>query len=277
MKTIPAALAALCLAGTAAAGDWQATIHAGPTFPFYDQTIEFDPGSVTGPGGSEITPEGVYRLEGHGGLALGGALAFHPVDIVGIELRLDTADVSVRTGGSSYRVRLSVPPFGTVNGSLAFTEGEGDLERLMPVSLNLRVRTPGSTRLTASGGVSYLPSFRFAIRQPIGLGIGSGAPLIDVGEIVVPAEALPSEEGDGRWGLNGGVGVELPIGGRLRLVADGRYFWFQSQTLYWGEPQSTGALSPVQDEIVQEITGRLEPASFNPTFFQATAGIALQF
>jgi hypothetical protein len=275
MKTISAALVAALVGGSAAAGDWQATVHAGPTFPFYDQTIEFDPGAVSGPGGTEISPEGAYRLEGHGGLALGAALAFHPVDVVGVEVRVDTADVSVRTGGASYGLRLSVPPFGTVNATLAFTEGEGDLERLTPVSLNLRVRTPGSTRLTASGGVSYLPSFRLAIRQPIGLGIG-GAPLLNVGEIVVPAEALPSE-GGGRWGVNGGVGVELPIGGRVRLVADGRYFWFQSQTLYWGEPETSGALSPVQDEIVREITARLEPAHFNPTFFQATAGIALQF
>lgn len=269
------AVAAWCVASQAAA-DWQATVHAGPTFPFYDEVIEFDTGAVSGPGGAEITPEGVYRLEGHGGVALGAALAFHPVDVFGIEARLDTADVRVRTGGASYHLRLSVPPFGTVNGTLAFTEGEGDLERLTPVSLNLRVRSPGKTRVTASGGVSYLPSFRFAIRQPIGLGIGS-APLLDVGEIVVPAEALPADEGDGRWGVNGGLGVEIPIGGRLHLVADGRYFWFQSQTLYWGEPQGTGALTSVQDELVRQITARLEPARFNPTFFQATAGIALSF
>jgi hypothetical protein len=33
----------------------------------------------------------------------------------------------------------------------------------------------------------------------------------------------------------------------------------------------------VQDQLVREITARLDPVRFNPTFFQATAGVALSF
>ena len=271
-------IAMLIFAADAAGSDWEIAVHGGPTFPFYSQSFEFDPGAVGGPAGAVISPEGRYRLDGHGGLALGAALSFHARRVVGLELRLDTADVSVRTGGVRYRVRVALPPpLGTLATDVAFTEGEGDLERLRPVSLNLRLRSPGSTRLTASGGISYLPAFRFAIRQPIAAGLGGGGPLLEVGRIVIPAEALPDQAGDGRWGLNGGMGIQHRVGARLRLQADGRYFRFQRQTLYWGEPRGTGALTGVQDLLVREITARLDPVRFNPTFFQATVGVALSF
>lgn len=266
-----------CLVASDARADWEVAVLGGPTFPFYEQSFEFDPGPLGGPGGAVISQEGLYRLEGRGGISLGAGLAFHPHSALGLELRLDTADVDVRTGGVRYRVRVAVPPFGTIATDVAFTEGEGDLERLRPVSLNLRVRSPGATRVIASGGVSYLPAFRFAIRQPIEAGLGGGAPLFQVAEILVPAEALPDQEGDGRWGLNGGIGLQRRIGARLLLQADGRYFRFQRQTLYWGQPQGAGALTPVQDELVRQITGRLDPVRFNPTYFQATAGVALSF
>jgi hypothetical protein len=267
----------VCLAASEARGDWEIAVLGGPTFPFYEQSFAFDPGPLGGPAGEVTGQEGVYRLDGRGGISVGAALAFHPHPALGLELRLDTADVDVTTGGVRYRVRVPVPPFGTLTTDVAFTEGVGDLERLRPLSLNLRVRSPGALRVTASGGMSYLPAFRFAIRQPIEAGLGGGAPLFEVAEILVPAEALPDQEGDGRWGVNGGIGLQKRIGGRLLIQADGRYFRFQRQTLYWGEPQGTGALTPVQDELVRQITARLDPVRFNPTFFQATAGIALSF
>ena len=267
---------AACLVGSGARADWEVTVQGGPTFPFYDQSFEFDPGPLAGPFGQVISQEGVYRLEGQGGISLGAALAFHPHSALGVELRLDTADVDVRTGGVSYRLRVAVPPFGNITTDVAFTEGEGDLERLLPVSLNLRVRSPGTTRVTVSGGVSYLPSFRFVIRQPIAASLG-GAPLVEIAEILLPAEARPEQEGDGRWGINGGIGLQHRIGTRVQVQAEGRYFHFQRQTLYWGQPQGTGALTPVQDELVRQITARLDPVRFNPTFFQATAGVSLSF
>ena len=276
MKFRLGAAMALSLLVPDARADWQVAVWGGPTFPFYEQSFEFDPGPIGGTGAAVISQDGIFRLDGRGGITLGAALAFHPVSAVGVELRVDTADVDVRTGGARYRVRVPLPPFGSLLSDVAFTDGEGDLERLRPLSLNLRLRTPGRTRLTASGGVSYLPSFRFAIRQPIEASLGNG-PLIPVAEVVVPAEALPAEEGDGRWGVNAGVGLEHRIGARLQVHADGRYFYFQRQTLYWGRPEGTGALTPVQAELVGEISSRLDPARFNPTFFQAAAGVSLSF
>ena len=265
------------LAHAEAHADWEVAVHGGPTFPFYEQSFSFDPGPIGGTAGEIVSQQGLYRLDGRGGMSLGGSLSFHPHRMIGLEARVDTADVNVSTGGVTYRVRVPVPPFGTLTSDVAFSEGEGDLERLRPISLNLRLRSPGSFRVTASGGVSYLPAFRFAIRQPIEAGLGPGGPQFEVAEIFLPAEALPAQEGDGRWGVNGGVGIQYAVAPRIRLQADGRYFRFQRQTLNWGEPQGTGALTPVQDELVGEITSRLDPVRFNPTFFQATAGVALSF
>ena len=63
---------------------------------------------------------------------------------------MDTADVDVRTGGVRYRVRVALPPpIGQLTTNVDFTEGVGDLERLRPLSLNLRLRSPGVLRVLA--------------------------------------------------------------------------------------------------------------------------------
>jgi hypothetical protein len=164
-RPVVALMAFASMAPQHAIADWEAALHGGPTFPFYQQSFSFDPGPIAGAPGVVVTQEGLYRLDGRGGISFGASLAYHPLPAVGLELRVDTADVDVRTGGSSYRVRIPVPPFGTVDSTFGFSEGEGDLERLRPISLNLRLRSPGSFRVTASGGVSYLPAFRFAIHS----------------------------------------------------------------------------------------------------------------
>jgi opacity protein-like surface antigen len=278
MKKTPPTVAAVTLllaALPAAAGDWEVAAWAGPTFPGFEQSFEFDPGRVTIPG-VIVDEAGVFRMDGRGGIAFGGSLAFHPVPVLGIEARLDTADVDVTTSGAQYDLRANVPPFGPVRATVAFTEGEGDLERLTPVSLNLRLRAPGPLGLFASGGVSYLPGFRFEIRQPVEAALGDG-PLLPIGEVTLPAEALPGEEGEGRWGWNVGGGLQVQVAPRVRLLAEGRYFWFQGQTLFWGEPEGSGALAGIPGEIVRQIAGELEPVQFKPTYWQATAGVALRF
>ena len=146
-----------CLVASAARADWEIAVHGGPTFPFYEQSFEFDPGPRSGPWGRSSARKACTGSTARGGISLGAALAFHPHSALGLELRLDTADVDVRTGGVSYQLRVAVPPVGNITADVAFTEGVGDLERLRPVSLNLRVRSPGTTRVTVSGGVSYLP------------------------------------------------------------------------------------------------------------------------
>lgn len=277
-RTLSSLLAvALALTAHARAGEWEAAALIGPSFPFYEQTFEYDPGPLAAPfPGATVEQRDIFRLDGRGGLDVAAVVAYQARDWIGVEARLDTADVSVRTEGARYVVRASqTPPI-----HVDFGGGEVDLDRLRPVSLNLRVRKPGRVALLASGGVSYLPSFRFEVRQGVGIGItalGGVGPALNVAQVTLGAEALPAQEGEGRWGANVGAGVQHRRGARLLLSVEGRYFHFQRQTLGWGRPESVSPLPALQQEIVRQISESLEPVRFTPAFFQATAGIGVAF
>src|SRR3989442_10334490 len=91
----------------AAAGDVEVALRAGQVFPFYEQTVHFDPGPFlrsTFPGVMVDLVQDL-RLEGRGGLALGGGIAWYAAGGVGLEARVDTADVSVRSVDAIVRVR----------------------------------------------------------------------------------------------------------------------------------------------------------------------------
>lgn len=281
MSPAPLVLASLlALAVPAQAGEWEASLLAGPSFPFYDQAFAYDPGPLAAPfPGAIVEQRGIFHLGARGGLDVAALLAYHPRGWIGVEARLDTADVRVSTEGARYNVRASLPPpIGTVSSDVDLGGGEVDLERLLPVSLNLRLRRPGRVALTASGGVSYLPAFRFEVRQGVGIGLsGLVGGVLDVAQVTLGAEALPAQEGEGRWGANVGAGLQHRRGSRLLLTLEGRYFHFQPQTLGWGRPDSLSVLPAVQQEIVRQISDGLEPVRFTPTFFQATAGVGVTF
>jgi hypothetical protein len=95
--------------------------------------------------------------------------------------------------------------------------------------------------------------------------------------VTLDAEALPEDRGQGRVGMNAGAFLQVGFGDRFALTADARYFRFRQQTLTWGRPRIEPALPVLGETIVEEIAGRLDPAEFNPTFFQLTAGLALRF
>src|SRR5215468_4170385 len=90
------AIAVLCAAAApaaAAGGELEATVRVGQVVPFYEQSLHLDPGPFlqqTFPG---ITAQSVQdlRLEGHGGLALGGGLTWYVTGAFGFEARVDTA------------------------------------------------------------------------------------------------------------------------------------------------------------------------------------------
>lgn len=262
------------------AGELQLSGHAGPVFPFYEETFEFDPGQLSGlPPGVTVEQEDVFRLDAQGGLALGVAASWQFRPWLGVEARLDTADVRVRMTGARYLIRTDLPgPLPDLVNELDLGGGGADLRRLHPVSLNLRARTGGRTRAGVSAGVSYLPSFRFAITQDATFSaVSPFAGPITVARVTLEAEALPEDEDQSRVGVNAGAFAEVGVGPRLALVIEGRYFHFRRQTLTWGRPEVEPPLPVLGDTIVDEIAGRLEPAEFNPTFFQLTAGLTVRF
>jgi hypothetical protein len=277
---VAAILLAIGLAPAAAsAGELELTGYLGSVFPFYEQSFEFDPGTLPGlPPGVSVEQQDVLHLDGKGGLALGAGASWQFTPWLGLEGRVDTADVSVRITGARYLIRVHVGPIADLTSELVLGGGDADLHRLYPVSLNLRARTSGRTRIGASAGVSYLPSFDFLIVQRATLQPVAPLPLPAVGATVtLEAAALPAEQDEGRLGANAGVFVQFGIGDRLSLVAEGRYFHFRRQTLTWGAPRVEPELPVIGQTVVEEIAGQLEPVDFNPTFFQATAGLALRF
>jgi opacity protein-like surface antigen len=264
-------------AGRAAAGEVEAAVRVGQVVPFYSQSFHFDPGpflSSTFPG-IAVEPIQDLRLEGHGGLAIGGGLTWFVAGGLGFEGRIDTADVTVTSTDAVVNVRLPLPaPLPTLSSDVRIP-ATADLERLRVLSLNLAARTPGRIRLRLSGGVSYLPSLRFSVSSSI-QAEGRLLSALPLAQVVLRAEAEPGAEGESRLGFNAGGGLALPLASRVSLDVEARYFRFQRQTLAWAvDPGVT--LPPFEQQIAHDLLSTLGPVSFNPEFFQATAGISIGF
>jgi hypothetical protein len=276
---LAAGLVLFCARGAAAEG-WELAVSAGKVFPFYEQSFAYDPGALAPPiPGATLEQQGVFRLDARGALALNLALARDLGRHVAVEARLDTADVSVDTIGARYRLRVNLPaPLPPLSTDVDLGTGTVDLKRLRPISLNLKLQTGERVRVSVSGGASWLPELEIAVDQAIGAnlsGLGRNISL-DVARVALRAQALPSEQGQGRWG--GNVGLALGVrAGRAAFVAEGRYFRFQKQTLQWGRAETSGALPAIPEDLVRQIESRLEPVVFNPEFFHASLGVAVRF
>jgi opacity protein-like surface antigen len=268
---------------TLQAGHLEATLQLGQAFPFYEQGFSYDPGPVSPPfPGVRIEQRGTFNLNAKSGLALGGAVAYLFHEHAGLELRLDTADVRVTTEGARFRVRADLPaPLPDLDTDVDLGQGTVDLERLRPISLGAVVRAGGThQRVFLSAGGSFLPAFRFEARQAVGVAaprIFTERGTLDLARVTLGAEALPSEEGQGRFGLHVGGGLQLDAGKRAAVTLEGRYFHFQPQTLTWDTPQGSSALPLLEQTLVRGIGDALEPVTFNPRFFHVTVGLTLRF
>jgi hypothetical protein len=273
-------LCGLSFVGEAEAGEFELALYAGKVVPFYDQTFTYDPGPlpVSVPGLS-VEQRGTFHLEGSGALALSGGATWFFSGPAGLEARIDTADVSVPVTGARYRVRIDLPPpLPTLSQDVDLGGGEVDLERLRPLSLNLRVRTTGRPRVSASGGVSYLPAFRFLAVQRVAVpDLDPRGRDLELVRVRLGAEAAPEAEGEGRLGVNAGAALHFPVARRVSLGVEARYFHFQKATLRWGRAATDLPLPGLQELLVQRIEEVLEPVRFNPTFFHAAAGLSISF
>jgi hypothetical protein len=269
-----AALAAPALAGAA---ELELTGYAGYTFPFYKQTFEYDPGPVAVPiPGVTVDQAGSFALEASGAPAFAGGVAFYLTGGFGLEVRYDRADLTVDTKASSYTVRVGLPaPFDPVVADLALAEGTADLKAAAPLSLNLKLRTPGSVRFVVSGGVSRLGDLEFTVEQTVGLGVIAFDLVesnIHVGTIGVRGTAAAGSS----WGGNLGLGLQIPIGEHGALVLEGRGFYFPKRTVEW-EPVVDRPLSVIELALLERLQERLPPVEFEPWWVQATVGFAIRF
>lgn len=254
--------------------------YVGPVLSPYEQSVVLNPAGLVLPGGAVVPGGQALRLEASGGNSVAGALTLYLADALGLEIRLDMAKLNLDVTGATYRVVVDLPaPLPDATGDLELGSGPMDVERIRPLSLNLKLRTPGRVRLALSGGLSYLPELRVVSAQAVRLrsvavpGVPAGAVLATVG---LRADALPEQEDDnGRFGANGGVGLQVQLATNLLLVGEGRGFVFRRHRLQW--ERAGGALSPLEQALATELERRLDPVDFNPNFFQASVGLALSF
>lgn len=260
-------------AATAGAQGWELSLLGGWTAPTFEQTFVFDPdiGLPDIPGG-EIRQRGVFELKAKGSFAFGGSVAYFFNEHVALEGRIDTVDFDIDVVGPRFEANVS---FGLpATAALEVGSGIVDVERLYPLSANLKARTGGRARFVASGGVSYLPRIRFDAVLPVSLSLGAlGIPPVELARVELRAGAL-AEGGDSRWGLNAGAGFEVDVSPGVAIVGDVRVHRFQSQTFVWRA--SSGGSSELE-RILLEALGELSPVEVELIYFQATGGLAFRF
>jgi hypothetical protein len=191
------------------------TFFVGRAFPTYDERLTLRPSTPALPG-VDISVQGSPLIEADGGPVFGGALAFE-FGVLGIEGRLDATDVGLAITGARYNLRGTRPPLDGLTASITVSDGQLDADRIPLLSVNARIRTPGSVALVASGGLTYLSSISVTGSIPVRLEI-PGVPLPPSFAPRLTLRAVPGQS-EHRWGVNGGAG--LRIGGRVALMGEG--------------------------------------------------------
>lgn len=268
-RTLGALLALLVLSAAAGqAGQLEISGWVGPSLPFYSQSFRYQPPAVPALPGVTVEQLGEFRFDASGGVSFGGSIAWHPAGRLGVELRVDSGAIDVTQQGARFRVTVHPPAPLPPLALDVETQGTITLDRLLPVSLNLRYRGGGRVGLVASAGVSYLPSLDFAVTQELGVGAIGG-----VGGIDLPT--VPLEAGgriDGFWGANAGLGVRFRLSDAVSANVEGRGFFFGEREIDWKIDRF-----PLSPELGEELRQQLGPIRFTPGFFQATAGLSVRF
>jgi hypothetical protein len=276
-------LLALCglaaLAPRALAGGFEIDLHVGRTMPTFEQTLSYEPSDqIPGSAGVVLRPQGALSLDAKGDLAFSGGLTFFFAGPLGIEGRVDGLTAQLDSSGVRYDVRvLPRPPIPGFDARLDLGAQDLRIERVQPISLNLRVVTPGPVRLSASGGVSRLGTMRLLgtlsgdlSTTLVGIPVG-----VTAAQVGLKAEAAPEEQDKGQYGVNAGLGIQIGLGANLALSAEARGFLFRERTLRWSSSQAPR--NAIEQALQAELLARLEPVRFTPTFFSANVGLALRF
>ena len=254
---------ALSSAGSAAAQGVDLTLFLGKAFPIYDERLTLAPPTPSVPG-ADVTVIGSPLLKADGGPVFGGALAFE-WGLFGIEGRLDATDVALELTGARYVLRGTQPPFENLTASVTVSDGKYDADRIMLLSANARLRTPGPVGLVVSGGLSYLPSLSITGTVPLRLEVPGAPTPIDLNPRLA-LRAVPGQA-DHKWGINGGAG--LRIGGRVALMGEVRVFYFREHELQFEVENDLG--------VLDSLLVNLDPVRFEPVFVNAQVGVVFKF
>jgi len=269
----------IACAGPLNAAELELAGYFGLTLPFYEQTFTVDlnvPGNPVA--GIDIRQERPLSLNAKGGLVLAGGATVWLTGGLGLEARYDSADVDIDALGPRYAVTFS-RPFPNFSTTLEAAPTTVSISALTPVSLNLRLRTPGSLRFVFSAGLSYLPDFQLAVTQPLNISVSGIVlpPGLDLGTVTAQALSRPEQtEGENRFGGNVGIGLQIKVSDHVSIVGEGRVFAFPKQVLTW-EVTQQGGLVTFPPAALAALEQQLEPIRFNPAYFHLVGGLAVTF
>jgi len=263
-------LAAIAIAasGVEAAGV-EVAVFTGPAIPTYKQTFTFLGGSPQ----LQLARLNVKQspsLDAEGGLSLGAAATLFLSNSFGLEARIDSVDVDLRSFGGDYTLELG--PVGSPVSSIPVTLGtaEINLKRVRPLSLNLRFMSQGRVGVGLSTGVSYRSSVDLDVLPTLTVAnLNASFP------ISLTATPVNSDE-TRHLGFNGGLTLQIKIAGGFAIVGEARGFTFKRSELKW-VARETGALSAVEKALLASIVTQLEIPQFTPGFWTARAGLAFRF
>jgi hypothetical protein len=265
LMTMLAACALIVLVGSgrAAAQDIDLTLFIGRVFPTYDERLTLRPSTPTVPG-VDVTVVGSPLIKADGGPVFGGAFGIE-WGIFGLEGRLDAIDVGLELTGARYELRGTQPPFAGLTAQITVSDGRFDADRIMLLSANARIRSPGPVALIVSGGLSYLPGITVTGTIPLRVEF-PGIPAPPAFDPKLTLRAVPTQS-DHHWGVNGGAG--LRIGGRVALMGEVRVFYFREHELRFGTENGLG--------ILDALLAGLAPVRFDLAFVNAQAGVTFRF
>ena len=271
MKKIPL-VALLLMASTATLGEasgFEVAVFTGPTIATYKQTFAFTGGSPQVQF-ARLTVKDAPTLDAKGGLAFGVSGTFFLSNSFGLEGRMDSVDIDIQSFGGNYTLELGPP--GSPVSTLPVTLGDGqtDLRRVRPLSINLRFQSQGRVGLGISFGLSFVPSVDL-----------NAVPTLTVANLnasfPISLTATPVNPDQTHYrGFNGGITVQIKIASGFALVGEARGFTFKRSELKW-ESKQTGALSATEKALLDSIAAQLEIPQFTPGFWTARAGLAFRF
>ncbi len=261
----------------ASAAGLELAVYAGRTVPFFRETLRYDPSTLIRPlPGVTLRPVGPLTLDAQSANSFSGGATLFLTDNLGIEARVDSLEATFDVQPPSYDVSVAAqPPLPGFDARLDLAARDARLQRVRPVSLNLRLVTSGRTRLSLSGGITRAGLITATGTLAGSLQGASGGSLPFTSTSVQLAAEAPPDSSTGRYGLNGAVGVQVGMGRNLALSAEVRGFVFKERTLRW---RVVGPAANIVEESVQrELAARLLPLVVRPALLSANVGLALRF
>jgi hypothetical protein len=262
----------LIFAGTlqrAEAAGFEVALFSGPAVATYKQTFTFTSGSPQLQL-ARLNVKDSPSLDAKGGLSFGASATLFLSNSFGLEARVDSVDVDLQSFGGNYTLELGPPgsPVSTIPVTLG--DGQTDLRRVRPVSLNLRFQSQGRVGVGLSGGVSYLSSVDLDALPTVTVANLSAT-------VPISLTATPANPDETRHlGANAGLTIQVKIAGGFSVLAEARGFAFRRSRLKW-ESKETGALSAVEKALLSGIAAQLEIPQFTPGFWAVRGGVALRF